>query len=68
MPGKKGRDVALDFKNLIIKMRSGVDNMTGKILNKNLKADMSIKLQSELGNYLTADYRHFDKFIGLELG
>ena len=63
MPGKKGRDVALDFKNLVIKMRNGVDNMTGKILNKNLKADMSIKLQSELGNYLTADYRHFDKSI-----
>ena len=61
--GAKGRRVATDFKNLIIKMRNGVDNMTGKILNKNLKADMSIKLQSELGNYLTADYRHFDKSI-----
>ena len=40
-------------------MRNGVDNMTGKILNKNLKKDMSIKLESELGNYLTADYNHF---------
>ena len=61
IPGKKGRDVAINFKNLVIKMRNGVDNMTGKILNKNLKKDMSIKLQSELGNYLTADYRHFNK-------
>jgi hypothetical protein len=42
-------------------MRNGVDNMTGKILNKNLQKDMSIKLQSELGNYLTADYDHFNK-------
>ena len=61
--GNKGRRVATDFKNLVIKMRNGVDNMTGKILNKNLQKDMSIKLQSELGNYLTADYRHFDKSI-----
>jgi hypothetical protein len=61
--GAKGRRVATDFKNLVIKMRNGVDNMTGKILNKNLQKDMSIKLQSELGNYLTADYRHFDKSI-----
>jgi len=59
--GNKGRRVATDFKNLIIKMRNGVDNMTGKILNKNLQKDMSIKLQSELGNYLTADYNHFNK-------
>jgi len=63
MPGKKGRDAAIKFQNLVIKMRNGVDNMTGKILNKNLQKDMSIKLQSELGNYLTADYRHFDKSI-----
>lgn len=62
-PGKKGRDAAIKFQNLVIKMRNGVDNMTGKILNKNLQKDMSIKLQSELGNYLTADYRHFDKSI-----
>ena len=59
--GNKGRRVSTDFKNLVIKMRNGVDNMTGKILNKNLQKDMSIKLQSELGNYLTADYNHFTK-------
>ena len=59
--GNKGRKVSDELKNLVIKMRNGVDNMTGKILNKNLKADMSIKLQSELGNYLTADYDHFNK-------
>ena len=59
--GSKGRKLSEKFKNLIIKMRNGVDNMTGKILNKNLQKDMSIKLQSELGNYLTADYTHFDK-------
>ena len=57
----KGRRVATELKNIIIKMRNGVDNMTGKILNKNLQKDMSLKIQSELGNYLTADYNHFDK-------
>ena len=57
--GNKGRRVSTELKNLVIKMRNGVDNMTGKILNKNLQKDMSIKLQSELGNYLTADYDHF---------
>lgn len=44
-------------------MRTGVDNMTGKILQKNLKGDLSIKLQNEIGNYLTADYRQFDQSI-----
>ena len=59
--GNKGRKVSTELKNLVIKMRNGVDNMTGKILNKNLQKDMSIKLQSELGNYLTADYDYFNK-------
>ena len=57
--GNKGRRVSTELKNLVIKMRNGVDNMTGKLLNKNNQKDMSIKLQSELGNYLTADYDHF---------
>jgi len=59
----KGRVVAKEFEDIIIKMRNNVDNMTGKILNKNLQKEMSIKLQNEIGNYLTADYRHFDQSI-----
>ena len=59
--GNKGRKVSEELKNLVIKMRNGVDNMTGKILNKNLQKDMSIKIESEIGNYLTADYNHFNK-------
>jgi len=59
----KGRVVAKEFEDIIIKMRNNVDNMTGKILNKNLQKEMSIKLQGEIGNYLTADYRHFDQSI-----
>ena len=58
-----GKETADEFKNIILEMRTGVDNMTGKILQKDLQGDMSKKLQSEIGNYLTADYRHFDKSI-----
>ena len=61
--GKKGKEAAEEFEKIIIEMRMGVDNMTGKILQKNLQSDLSIKLQNEIGNYLTADYRHFDQSI-----
>ena len=61
--GKKGVETADEFKSIILEMRTGVDNMTGKILQKNLQSDLSKKLQSEIGNYLTADYRHFDQSI-----
>jgi len=61
--GKRGKEVADEFKTIIVEMRTGVDNLTGKILQKNLKKDLSKQLQSEIGNYLTADYRHFDQSI-----
>ena len=49
LDGNKGRRVATDFKNLIIKMRNGVDKE--KILNKTKEFNNFI----ELGNYLTGD-------------
>ena len=58
-----GKEAAEEFKKIIIEMRMGVDNMTGKILQKNLQTNLSMKLQNEIGNYLTADYRHFDQSI-----
>ena len=61
--GKQGNEVAKEFEKIVLEMRTGVDNMTGKILQKNLKGDLSIKLQNEIGNYLTADYRQFDQSI-----
>jgi hypothetical protein len=61
--GQKGVETADEFKTIILEMRNGVDNMTGRILQKNLQSDLSIKLQNEIGNYLTADYRHFDQSI-----
>ena len=57
------KETADEFKTIILEMRNGVDNMTGRILQKNLQSDLSIKLQNEIGNYLTADYRHFDQSI-----
>ena len=36
-------------------MRATVDNLTGKISQKDLKIELSQKLNAELGNYLTAD-------------
>ena len=56
-----GQPAVDKFKNLILSMRAGVDNMTGKLLQKNLQGDMSKKLQREIGNYLTADYAAFQK-------
>ena len=58
--GQEGLQVADDFELIIKEMRTGVDNMTGKILSKELQSDLSIKLQNEIGNYLTADYRKFN--------
>jgi len=58
--GQEGLQVADDFELIIKEMRTGVDNMTGKILSRKLRADLSIKLQNEIGNYLTADYRRFN--------
>ena len=57
------KETADEFKTIILEMRNGVDNMTGRILQKNLQSDLSIKLQNEIGNYLTADYRHFDQSV-----
>jgi len=50
-----------DFKRILINMRSTIDNLTGKISQKNLKVEMSEKLHAELGNYLTADYAAFNE-------
>ena len=57
------KKTADEFKNIILEMRTGVDNMSTRILRKDLQKDLSIKLQNEIGNYLTADYRHFDQSI-----
>ncbi len=57
------KETADEFKTIILEMRNGVDNMTGRLLQKNLQADLSKRLQDEIGNYLTADYRHFDQSI-----
>ena len=57
------KETADEFKNIILEMRTGVDNMSTRILRKDLQKDLSIKLQNEIGNYLTADYRHFDQSI-----
>ena len=56
-----GQPAVDKFKNLILSMRAGVDNMTGKLLQKNLQGEMSVKLEREIGNYLTADYAAFQK-------
>ena len=61
--GQKGKDAAKEFKDIVLEMRTGVDNMTTRILRKDLQTDLSVKLENEIGNYLTADYRHFDKSI-----
>ena len=56
--GSKARK---EFGDIIKNMRSTVDNLTGKISQKNLKVELSEKLHAELGNYLTADYAQFNQ-------
>ena len=50
-----------DFEIIIKNMRATVDNLTGKISQKDLKIELSQKLNAELGNYLTADYAQFNQ-------
>ena len=56
-----GQKARKDFENVIKNMRSTVDNLTGRISQKNLKVELSQKLHAELGNYLTADYAQFNQ-------
>jgi len=56
--GKRARD---EIENKIKTWRATVDNLTGKISQKNLKVDLSKTLHAELGNYLTADYYQFNQ-------
>ena len=58
---ESGKAAADEFESVIKNMRATVDNLTGKISQKNLKIDLSKKLHAELGNYLTADYLHFNQ-------
>ena len=56
-----GQQAKKEFENIIKNMRSTVDNLTGKISQKDLAVELSEKLHSELGNYLTADYAQFNQ-------
>ncbi len=56
--GEKARK---EFEARIKNMRSTVDNLTGKISQKNLAVELSQKVHAELGNYLTADYAQFNQ-------
>ena len=58
---ESGKAAADEFETVMKNMRATVDNLTGKISQKNLKIDLSRKLHSELGNYLTAEYMHFNQ-------
>ena len=56
--GEKARK---EFETILKNMRSTVDNLTGKISQKDLSVELSQKLHAELGNYLTADYAQFNQ-------
>ena len=56
--GKKARN---EIETSIKTWRATVDNLTGKLSQKNLKVDLSKTLHAELGNYLTADYAQFNQ-------
>ena len=56
--GEKARK---EFEIILKNMRSTVDNLTGKISQKDLAVELSQKLHAELGNYLTADYFQFNQ-------
>jgi len=56
--GEKARK---EFETILKNMRSTVDNLTGKISQKDLAVITSQKLHAELGNYLTADYFQFNQ-------
>lgn len=61
--------VANKFKNILLGMRSGLDNMSTRVLDLNLQKELSLDIEKGIGNYLTADYAAFQKnaFPFLEL-
>jgi len=56
-----GQKARKEFEDILKNMRSTVDNLTGKISQKDLAVELSQKLNAELGNYLTADYAQFNQ-------
>ena len=56
-----GQKARKEFEDILKNMRSTVDNLTGKISQKDLAVELSQKLHAELGNYLTADYAQFNQ-------
>jgi len=49
------------FKNILLGMRSGLDNMSTRVLDLNLQKELSLDIEKGIGNYLTADYAAFQK-------
>ena len=54
------------LKDAILNFRLSVDNMSGKLLQGGLPEEVSKAIEKQLGNYLTAEYRQFNKLIPLD--
>ena len=50
-----------DFKEAVLNFRATVDNMSLKLLRKNLPDEMAQTMRQQMGNYLTAEYKQFNQ-------
>ena len=50
-----------DFKNSVLGFRKTIDNMSLKLLQKNLPSEIAETMQKQIGNYLTAEYKQFNQ-------
>ena len=50
-----------DFKDAVLGFRATVDNMSLKLLRKNIPDEMAQTMRQQMGNYLTAEYKQFNQ-------
>ena len=52
-------------KNAILNFRLSIDNMSGRLLQGGMPEEVAKSIESQLGNYLTSEYKQFNRLIPL---
>ena len=52
-------------KNAILNFRLSIDNMSGRLLQGGMPEEIAKSIESQLGNYLTSEYKQFNRLIPL---
>ena len=55
-----------NLKNAILNFRLAIDNMSGRLLQRQLPEEVAEKISNELGRYLTTEYKQFNRLMPLK--